>query len=180
MPTLIDATLGGSSANSFQTTEEAQDYFDLRLNADVWNDATTTDQEKALIMAGKRLNGLNWLGAKAATTQAMAWPRHGVPKPDGASPGGLGETLSYTWGGYGEVYLSTEIPQGVKEAQCELALYLLTVGATPGADSRRVTNWSADGTSVSYQYSSGVVGGLPKEVSQALNGLHRGNRLMRA
>lgn len=179
MPTLIDATLGGASANSFQTLTEAQAYFDLRLNIDVWTAAPSTNQEKALIMAGKRLNGLNWLGSKAATTQAMSWPRAGVPKPDGVAVGGFGGSFGYSWQGYGEEYLSTEIPAGVKEAQCELALYLLTVGTAPGADGRRVSNWSADGTSVSYEY-AGLVGGLPKEVMQPLSGLYRGLRLMRA
>lgn len=48
-------------ANSFVTVEEAEAYFDDRLDAAAWNDATEANKPKALITAtGMLLDELNW------------------------------------------------------------------------------------------------------------------------
>lgn len=120
MPTAIDATIGGASANSYQTVAESDTYFGDRLNADAWFDASADNKARAKIMATRRLNRENWYGERATTTQALAWPRIGVIKADSPSGGGLGEFY-----GYGDCYLDTETPDLVKQAENELALAYL-------------------------------------------------------
>jgi hypothetical protein len=119
MPT-IDATIGGANANSYETTVEAQVYFDSRLTVDGWENG---DQDMLLIMATRTLNALlmphkelfwkgdvayyrvrrTWTGTPASTTQALAWPRVGMYDMNGnAIP-------------------SNVIPQALKDAESELA-----------------------------------------------------------
>lgn len=119
MPT-IDATIGGASANSYQSVSDSDTYFADRLNTDDWSDASADNKARAKIMATRRLNRENWYGARVTTTQALAWPRIGVLKPDGSAGFGLGNYY-----GFGECYLDTEIPDLVKQAENELALAYL-------------------------------------------------------
>jgi hypothetical protein len=60
-------------------------------------------------MAAQRFQRENWLGSRVDETQALAWPRYNVLVVDGV----------------GAYYLTTEIPQLVKDAQCELALAMI-------------------------------------------------------
>jgi hypothetical protein len=121
-PTLI-ATVGGSTANSYVTVADCTTYLNARLNVSAWTDAVTAatgDPERALIAATKRLDEERWVGDPVNaltgttddTTQALQWPRYGAIDQNG-------------W-----EYLSTVIPQPVKDATCELALYLLNQGTT--------------------------------------------------
>lgn len=188
--TSLITTIGGATSNSYVSLQEAANYLDLRLGIDDWQTAEPDDKVRALLMATKSLEKENWLGDRATTTQALAWPRLGVAKRDGVGAG-YGSGGGYGGGGYGgwgygyygysaiDLYESTEIPQPVKDAQCELALALLAQGATPGMGSSRVTKFTADGLTVEREYSA-VVGSKPDEVLSLLSGLLYGTRLMRA
>lgn len=95
MPTLI-TTVGGPLSNSYVTHAEANAYFESRVPFNPpW---VTSGQEAALIMATRVLDALaqpwktlfvvngvayyrirrQWTGAKATTTQRLAWPRVGM------------------------------------------------------------------------------------------------------
>lgn len=100
-------TVSGASANSYVTLAQADAYFDERLNADDWTDQGDNDQKKALVMAARRLDQVNWKGYKATSGQALAWPRSDLEDKDG-----------YT-------VASDTIPQQIQDAQCELALAIL-------------------------------------------------------
>lgn len=121
MPTLV-ATVGASTANSFATVDECDVYCDARLNASAWNDETDDDQKaRALIEATRELNTLMYVGSAVTTTQALVWPRQYATDPD--SPWlGMSGYLAY--------FATTEIPQRVKDATCELALQFLIAGTT--------------------------------------------------
>lgn len=82
---------------NYVTIEEAQTYFNGRLNTEAWDDASTQNQTKALTMATKAIDKLNFAGYKASATQELQFPR--------------GTDLV--------------IPEDIKEATCELALRLL-------------------------------------------------------
>ena len=139
MPT-IDATVGGASSNSYVTVDEATAYFGERLRADAWTGASTTDKEKALIMACRHIEAAKPMVERGSTgayapsnsTQALSFPR----KKDWKSGAGY------------------NIPQPVKQAQFEEALALLARGTE--TDRRRalqaagVTSFSVDGLSESY------------------------------
>lgn len=118
---ILVATVGSSTANSYATVAEATTYLNERLNATAWTTAITAatgDPERALIQAtrlidresfeGDSVYPLN--GASSDTTQALKWPRYATTNDDG-----------WEW-------LQSVIPQCVKDATCELALYLLNQG----------------------------------------------------
>src|SRR5215471_133380 len=122
----LDTTIGGAAANSYVTLQNAEDYFDAQLGSEKWTDANSDDKTRALLMGAKRLQRETWLGGKVASTQRLAWPRLNVKKIDGIHP-------DFTWGyGYAgfcdEYYANNEIPQQVKDAQCEFALIFLSSG----------------------------------------------------
>lgn len=109
MPTL-DATVGGASSNSFATVSEADDYFDERLNTSDWDDASTDDKERALIMATRRIDRETFEGTRVdpdPEDQQLAWPRTGVVDQDG------------------RVFDNDVIPDAIKHATFELALVII-------------------------------------------------------
>jgi hypothetical protein len=145
------ATVGGASSNSFLDSDAADTYFDNRLNSDAWDDADSTDKDKALITASKELNILSWLGYKATTAQRLAWPRAMVINPDSA----------YSQ----EFYSESEIPQRVKDATCENALELLKAGTTDLTSqdsSREIKSETVGPISVTYAEPSQKSAGLSR------------------
>ena len=64
------------TANSYQTLQEADDYFSSRLYADTWIAASSTTKERALIWAARVLDtNIEWDGIRQTETQALEWPR---------------------------------------------------------------------------------------------------------
>ena len=111
MAATITSTIGGSSSNSYLDVSTATAKSDERLGTLNWTTATSDQRIRALITAAGYLDQLSWIGDRAATTQAMAWPRTGAT---------CGE----------KIYTSTVIPPEVLEAQYDIAEMLL---GTPGA-----------------------------------------------
>lgn len=173
LPTL-DATIGGVNSNTYATLAECEAYLDTRLNSLAWTNAGSEDKTRALLMAAERLQGLNWHGDRVNTTQRLAWPRWGVVKRDGLPFFSVGY---YSGWGYGDSYLTTEIPQPVKDAQCEWALALLE--GFSGSPEAAMDSFTADGLSIKFR-DQPRPGGLPERVSQLLAGLTSGNILIRA
>lgn len=96
-------------SNSYITEDDADVYFAARLYADAWDSATTDTKERAILMACRVIEDqVDWQGLPAIQGQALAWPRVHVR---GVDP--------------------DVIPNQVKNAQCELALYL--IGTNPTA-----------------------------------------------
>lgn len=77
--------------------DDAQDYFDDRLNTLVWEEATDSDKLKALKTATRLINNLRFIGKKLIADQENEFPRIG----------------------------QISIPDAIKAATCELALVLL-------------------------------------------------------
>lgn len=102
----LDSTVGGSSSNSYVSVADADSYFDDHLNVTAWT-ANTDKQEAALVMATRRLEDEFYQGEKAASSQALQWPRINATDKDG------------------EEYGSTIIPDPIKFATYELALRIL-------------------------------------------------------
>src|SRR4051812_48122050 len=73
--TLI-ATIGGSTSNSYQDATEAALYFANHLYATAWSSASSTNKDKALIMACQRMEQEEYIGDKVdPSVQALKWPR---------------------------------------------------------------------------------------------------------
>ena len=117
MAVVIDATVGGASANSFVTLAEAQTYCDATLNESLWESATTDSKNRALVAATRWLNLLSWVGSNVTTTQALNWPRQWAINPD---------VVFFAW----NYYDTSTIPTRVKNATCELALQFIKAGST--------------------------------------------------
>ena len=75
MPSAINSTVGGASANSYITIAQGTAYADDVLGTTAWSTATTDNRTRALLAATARLDELAWIGARASSTQALAWPR---------------------------------------------------------------------------------------------------------
>lgn len=124
MPT-VDATVGGTSSNSYITVAEADAYFDARFPELSPSWSANPNPEAAVITATRILDALaqpqkifvpgtggdpgyyrvrrHWTGAPATMTQRLAWPRSGMYDRNG-NP------------------IPTNIlPQELKEATAELA-----------------------------------------------------------
>lgn len=135
----IDATIGGATANSYVSLEDAETYFVARLRVDAWDGASAQDKEKALLQACRRIEALRLRSHRmrddpflvAYDTQALKFPRWRDFK-DGA-------------------YF---IVQPVMDAQCEEALALLSIGAEQERRQQLqqagVKSFSVDGLSETY------------------------------
>jgi hypothetical protein len=110
----FDATLGGSTANSYVELVYADDYFILSPYWEQWSAFSRTNREIALVQACSAMETIDYAGTRcspstdeATAPQALAWPR------SGASCDGVSSSC-------------TAIPKTVKDAQCLLALNLAT------------------------------------------------------
>jgi hypothetical protein len=136
MAVVLDATVGGPSANSYCTVAEATAVLDVRLHSGAWTAATPDDQARALISATRLLDDqVGWYGTPTTTTQALAWPMQGQVDS------------------FGRPVDPTTIPQDVKDATATYGLALLevpastvSVSADAGIKSKRLGD-----TSVTYR-----------------------------
>jgi hypothetical protein len=167
MPPALITTIGAANANSYRSLDEAGEYFEARLDSENWFAESPTRQTQLLLKAARRLDQINWLGARVDAVQALAWPRIGVAKRDGAG------IAMYAWVGswpacYGEQYRTDEIPDVVKDAQCEFAFeYMRSLGE---GDESEIKSFSADGMSVTFDQPRQMAD-LPPEISRLIAGL---------
>lgn len=191
MAITITATVGSASANSYVTEVQFNTYCDERLNVTAYQNANSDERRRAMVMAFRRLQRCNWIGERVNDTQAAAWPRSGARKPDGVGgiSGDLGSlgagAMLSARGGYGifqslyDTYDTDEIPQEVKDAQCELALAYLD--GWKEEDAGAVEAFASDGVSIRFRAGSAATSpGLPYEVRWRIAPLIEGGRLIRA
>lgn len=96
--------------NSYATLEEAEAYFQDRLDTAAWSNAPTTQREQALVTATMLLDNLVYLGVAVSESQLLAHPRYGEyfdPRQ--------GRSVSF----------NGEVPRRVIVALFELAYHLL-------------------------------------------------------
>jgi len=98
--------------NSYISLEDAEDYFEMRLNNSDWNETTDVDKKKALITATKRIDYLNFIGRKSSSNQPLEFPRVYSHSPNYFFP----EDQSI---------VSGTKPQQLLDATCEEALALI-------------------------------------------------------
>lgn len=112
MPTLDD-TVGGASSNTYALVAVGDTYFDERLQASAWTGESDVDvKERALIMATRQLDVLDFVGYKNSAGQALKWPRSDAYDEDG------------------EEYPTDAIPTVIQHAMFEIALELLNANAS--------------------------------------------------
>jgi hypothetical protein len=107
---VVEDGSGKSDANSYCSVVDATTYNNNVNQSTTWENATTSEQENALIVGTQYLDieyARRWRGMKASSTQALAWPRAGGSDDDG-----------YTID-------SDVVPEKLKDACAELALRVL-------------------------------------------------------
>lgn len=75
MSATIDATVAGTSANSYVTLAAANSYFETVPESGTWTDKTDDQKNRALISATRWIDSLSFYGDRCTTTQALKWPR---------------------------------------------------------------------------------------------------------
>lgn len=119
MAVVLDATVGGVSANSYCEIAEALSYattYFSDVDRDFWLGLSADDRTKYLIQATRQMElYLHWEGSKTSIDQALAWPRRDV------------------WDREDEEVPPNIIPQQIKDAECETALWLVQ-SATKGIE----------------------------------------------
>ena len=110
MPDLtVETGSNVTGANSFISLDDADTYFENRGDT-TWSAASDGSKEEALVRAVDYMDSLRWKGYRTNETQPLCWPRSGVKDKDGYSID------------------IDDIPQAVKDAQCEAAKRELTSG----------------------------------------------------
>lgn len=130
-----------NAGEAYATTEEAQAYFNGRLNTDAWDDASTSDKQASLIMATRLIDRLNFLGDKTSDDQTLQFPR----------------------------YDDSSIPDDIKYACSEIALALLD-GVDPELEFQNLLMKAQGFANVRSTYERGtvplhVVSGIPSSIA---------------
>ncbi len=109
--------------NSYISLDNTDTYFDDRLHMTAWTGASADDKARALIQATKAIDRQFLKGRKKLADQALAFPRCYVV--DKRAIGGLNYigNVELVWDG--SLWCETEVPQAVKDACCEEALFRL-------------------------------------------------------
>ena len=105
----FDSTSGGTTANSYLSVTEANDYFGGRFGAEAWDGFTDLQKKQLLSTATKKLESAVFGGSRATKTQSLAWPRINLIDQDGYSLNGV-------------------LPTKLKEATCEMAYWIWSEG----------------------------------------------------
>jgi hypothetical protein len=101
------------NVNSYVDVDEAESYFETRLDVPAWYSADDEDKESSLVTATQLIDELAFKGSMTSLSQELAWPRSGVIY------------YSPRAGQLVEIF-SDEIPKIIKTATFEVALHLLT------------------------------------------------------
>jgi hypothetical protein len=149
--TVEDGT-GKSDANSYISLADANLYFETHPQATAWNAATDDNKNRLLITAARILdNCVNFNGYKINAIQALQWPREEARDPD-SSGGGIQHIAgSPVSDGY---FASNAVPKGIKDAQCELARFILAEDRTADAPGTGIREFELTGT-LKVAYESG-------------------------
>ena len=102
MAATIDATLSGTSANSYVTLAQANTYFETVPDSSTWTNKTDDQKNRALIAATREIDNLVFYGDRCDNGQALKFPRNNYEVDD-------------------VVLACTAVPNNIKYAQYELA-----------------------------------------------------------
>ncbi len=111
--------------DTYVTVLEADDYFAVRSGYESWASLPEPDKEKALVSATQQLDFMcTWYGDPADEAQLLAFPR-----TPGADP----------------------TPQGVKNAECEIAYNIVATGSTTTDGGDPLTELTAGSVTLKFE-----------------------------
>lgn len=109
----VETGIGLPNADSYLSREEATERIGMRGGAAAWGAKSEAEQNDMLRASARfgldQMFGAEWSGARATTTQALDWPRIGAHDRR-----------------MGRGVLSNELPEGIRWAQVEYLMCLLS------------------------------------------------------
>jgi hypothetical protein len=131
---VVEDGTGKTDANTYVSRADATSHLEGHLYATGWTGATDANKDAALAMATRIIDaGMNFNGAKTEQAQALQWPRYQCINSDAGDLQGLSvENGTLQLSGY--YYDANEIPKCLKDATCEMALFLLRSDRTADHD----------------------------------------------
>jgi len=140
MALIIDASpIGTATNNSYVTLAEADTYFESRLNTTIWDGSDDATKNISLVQATRRIGYEEYYGDREFpdVPQALDFPRINLGTFDG-------------------INLDSIIPNQVKEATYELAIYMLTVDMSqPSVDTSTKSEVKIGSLAVKYNIDKG-------------------------
>jgi hypothetical protein len=79
----FDATVGGTTSNSYPTLEQANDYFDGRYENDLWTGKSDAEKQRLLVSATRRIDAETFTSIKNDLNQSLQFPRLAAADRDG-------------------------------------------------------------------------------------------------
>ena len=155
MPSILDTTVGGATANSYADVTFATAYLANKRDTTSWP-AGATDQEELLLEAMGPVESKEYWGIIANATQALQFPREDV-----------GDTEGF-YDSRGRRWLATAIPTPIKEAQVEIALAIAQGRLTVTATAARVVEYETTGLRAKLAAEGGSDSDLPGNIEALL------------
>lgn len=136
MALVSDPSLAGF--NAFCSVAEADAYHATRLHNSTWTGAITATKEAAIIWATRNFDSLEWKGFRTVINQAHEFPRN-MLFIDGGEYGYGSDALYNTF-----MFDSTTIPQFLKEATAEAAMWLIANDTTKNTGTEGIKRIKVD------------------------------------
>jgi len=155
MPSILDTTVGGATANSYADTAFATAHLAKKRDVANWP-AATTDQEKLLLEAMTPLEAKEYWGIIANAAQVLRFPREDT-----------GDTEGF-YDSHGRRWLASAIPTPIKEAQVEIALAIAQVRASFTGSGVRVRRYRTTDLEAEIAGDGGSESDLPINVTALL------------
>jgi len=148
MALTLDADPTSATFNCYSTLAEATNYHSARLHNDAWNNAGSSDKNKALMWATRVLDTLRWRGVRTSGTQNLQFPRRGLSYYESDAIGGFDYEIvdvSVNPGYFTKVEISdSTVPQFLKDATAELAMWLIDSDTTAPTGTEGFTEIKVD------------------------------------
>jgi hypothetical protein len=136
---VIVSTPAATTANSYVSVAQGDDFFAGEVVATAWTTATLDQKERALRSATTMIDGLDFIGQRSTTEQSLKWPR-------------LVEDLDE------RLIEQTDMPLRLVRATCRLAYALLIAAPEQVFDAREIKSEKVG--PIATEYFDGATAGV--------------------
>lgn len=152
----FSSEISSTSANSYISLEDADDYFENKFQNELWVNLTDEEKQQLLVTSTNRLDAETYTGYKTVSTQSLQWPRYGIFDRDG-----------YPYG-------HDEIPNNLKKALCEYCHFILSAddrlfNETELHDMAMLKSYKLD--MIGYDFNNVKANALPSNVATELQAI---------
>lgn len=121
----FNSTAKGSTANSYVSVSEADDYFAGHLQKDLWDGKDTNEKQILLVSATNRIDMEQWSGKKTTTAQSLQWPRKYIQSRDTSYLDDMYVRVDFDSDGSTYYLDENTIPNELKQATYEVAIWFI-------------------------------------------------------